>query len=397
MSRLTLKGKIFLWFGIIILMSVVMYGFLIYSVYQFNLRGERYYHAMLEMKLKIAEQSDPVDESLIKELKDFQREDFQKPGIPVVIPKELLFRVFFLVSGGVIAIILISAVGGFLLLRRMLNQVDLITRNVKDIDEKGLHLRLRLKGRDPISNMANTFDNMLDKIESAFRGQKQFIQNASHELSTPLTVIKTKIDVLKQKKSITGKQYMETIDLVDNEIMRLSKITEELLILSDLEDNGYQAKGSIINMRGSLKRILKLYENQIDSKNLILKTSFEGSSEVYGNQGQVEQLLFNLLDNAVKFSDPGGHLRINVKDDRLKKKILLNITNTTSTINKEDIPHIFERFYRSSSSGGRKNFGLGLSIAKKIAEKHNGEIDTGFDQDKKEVTFMVKLPIAEEK
>ena len=397
MKRLTLRGKIFLWFGIIILMSVVMYGFLIYSVYQFNLRGERYYYAMVEMKLKIAEQSDPVDESLIKELKDFQREDFQKPGIPVVIPKELLFRIFFLVSGGVIAIILISAVGGFLLLRRMLNQVDLITRNVKDIDEKGLHLRLRLKGRDPISNMANTFDNMLDKIESAFRSQKQFIQNASHEISTPLTVIKTKIDVLKQKKSITGKQYMETIDLVDSEIMRLSKITEELLILSDLEDNGYQAEGSMINMRGSLKRILKLYENQIDSKNLTLKTSFEGKSEIYGNPVQVEQLLFNLLDNAVKFSDPGGYLRINVKDDRLKKKMLLNITNTTSTINKEDIPHIFERFYRSSSSGGRKNFGLGLSIAKKIVEKHNGEIGTSFDQDKKEVTFMVKLPIAEEK
>ena len=397
MKRLTLRGKIFLWFGIIILMSVVMYGFLIYSVYQFNLRGERYYHAMLEMKLKIAEQSDPVDESLIKELKDFQREDFQKPGIPVVIPKELLFRVFFLVSGGVIAIILISAVGGFLLLRRMLNQVDLITRNVKDIDEKGLHLRLRLKGRDPISNMANTFDNMLDKIESAFSSQKQFIQNASHEISTPLTVIKTKIDVLKQKKSITGKQYMETIDLVDSEIMRLSKITEELLILSDLEDNGYQAEGSMINMRGSLKRILKLYENQIDSKNLTLKTSFEGKSEIYGNPVQVEQLLFNLLDNAVKFSDPGGYLRINVKDDRLKKKILLNITNTTSTVNKEELPHIFERFYRSSSSGGRKNFGLGLSIAKKIVEKHNGEIGTSFDQDKKEVTFMVKLPIAEEK
>ena len=397
MKRLTLKGKIILWFGIIILISVVMYGFLIYSVYQFRLTGERYYNYMMEMKLEMARETELYDESLIEKLKEFRKEDFQKPAIPLIIPKGLFIQVFLIITGGVIAIIIISAAGGLLLLRRMLNQVDFITRNVKDIDEKGLHLRLRLKGNDPISNMANTFDRMLDKIESAFRGQRQFIQNASHELSTPLTVIKTKIDVLKQKKSITGKQYMETIDLVDNEIMRLSRITEELLILSDLEDNGCQAEGSIINMRGSLKRILKLYENQIDSKNLTLKTSFEGSSEFYGNPGQVEQLLFNLLDNAVKFSDPGGHLRINVKDDRLKKKILLNITNTTSTINKEDIPHIFERFYRSGSSGGRKNFGLGLSIAKKIVEKHNGKIDTGFDQDKKEVTFMVKLPIAEEK
>ncbi len=397
MKRLTLKGKIFLWFGIIILMSIVMYGFLIYSVYQFNLRGERYYHAMLEMKLKIAEQSDPVDESLIKELKDFQREDFQKPGIPVVIPKELLFRVFFLVSGGVIAIILISAVGGFLMLRRMLNQVDLITRNVKDIDEKGLHLRLRLKGRDPISNMAKTFDNMLDKIESAFRNQRQFIQNASHELNTPLTVIKTKIDVLKQKKSITGKQYMETLELVDSEIMRLSKITEELLILSDLEDNGYKVEGKMIDLKGSLGKILKLYDNQIESKDLILKTSLTGRSEVYGNQVQIEQLLFNLLDNAVKYSDTGGYLRISIEDNLLQKQIVINITNTTSVINKEDLKHIFERFYRSKRGDGRKSFGLGLSIAKKIVEKHSGEIDACFDKDKKEVTFTTKLPIAGEK
>ena len=397
MSRLTLKGKIFLWFGIIILISIVMYGFLIYSVYQFNLRGERYYYAMVEMKLKIAEQSDPIDESLIKELKDFQREDFQKPRIPVVIPKELLFRIFFLVSGGVIAIILISAVGGFLLLRRMLNQVDLITRNVKDIDEKGLHLRLRLKGRDPISNMANTFDNMLDKIESAFRNQKQFIQNASHELNTPLTVIKTKIDVLKQKKSITEEHYRETIDLVDSEIMRLSKITEELLILSDLEDNGYKVEGKIIDLKGSLGKILKLYDNQIKSKELILKTRFTGRSEVYGNQVQIEQLLFNLLDNAVKYSDAGGYLRISIEDNELQKQVVLNITNTTSVISKEDLKLIFKRFYRSKSGDGRKSFGLGLSIAKKIVEKHNGEIKTSFNKDKKEVNFVIRFPIGQDK
>ena len=78
MKRLTLKGKIFLWFGIIILISVVMYGFLIYSVYQFNLTGERYYYAMLEMKMKMTENDELLDESLIEKLKEFRKEDFQK-------------------------------------------------------------------------------------------------------------------------------------------------------------------------------------------------------------------------------------------------------------------------------------------------------------------------------
>ncbi|GAH55679.1 unnamed protein product, partial [marine sediment metagenome] len=134
----------------------------------------------------------------------------------------------------------------------------------------------------------------------SFRNQKQFIQNVSHELNTPLTVIKTKIDVLKQKKSVTKKQYRETIDIVDSEIMRLSKITEELLVLSDLEDNGHRIKTSIIDIKGSLIKILELYKNQIDSKNLKLIKNIKGRSVICGNKIQIEQLFFNLLDNAKK-------------------------------------------------------------------------------------------------
>jgi len=392
MKRPTLNEKILLWFGIIILVSIVLYGFLIYTVYQFNLRGERYYHTMLEMKKNIE-----IDQSVIEKWKEFDKEDFRKPINPIILSKELLIRVIFLITGGVITIILISVSGGFLLLRRMLNQVDFITRNVKEIDEKGLHLRLNLKGRDPISNMANTFDRMLDKIESAFRKQRQFIQNVSHELNTPLTVIKTKVDVIKQKKSVTGKQYRETIDLVDSEIMRLSKITEELLILSDIEENGAGSEKKIIDVKVLLEKMLKLYENQIDSKGLGLTKNFKGISDISGNQIQIEQLFFNLLDNAVKYSDPGGCLKISMKNDNLKKKVLLSITNTTSVINKEDIPHIFERFYRTSSRGDRKSFGLGLSIVKKVVENHGGEIEVNFDQDKKEVTFLAVFPVAKDK
>jgi len=388
MKRLTLKTKILLWFGIIILVSIVLYGFLIYMVYQFNLRGERYFNNLIE--------NSELDRSFIERLKESDREGLRDPAHPIILPPGLFMRVFSTITGGVIVIIIISVSGGFLLLQRMLNQVDLITRNVKDIDEKGLHLRLNLKGRDPISNMARTFDRMLDKIEAAFRSQKQFIQNASHELNTPLTVIKTKIDVLKQKKSVTEEQYRETIDLVDSEIMRLSKITEELLIISDIEDNSCQSATRIIDIKGSLIKILKLYDNQIDSKNLKLIKNFKGRSEILGDQAQIKQLFFNLLDNAVKYSDPGGYLKISIKGDSPKKRILLNITNTSSVISKEDIPHIFERFYRSGNSGDRKSFGLGLSIAKKIVENHGGEIKVNFDQDKKEVTFMIKFPIAKD-
>ena len=385
--RLTLKGKILLWFGIIVLISIMLYGFLIYMVYKFNLKGDRYFNNLME--------NSELDSSVIERLKEFDREGFPRvPAHLTILPPALFMRVFLTITGGVITIILISALGGFLLLRRMLNQVDLITKNVKDIDEKGLHLRLNLKGRDPISNMAKTFDGMLNKIEAAFGSQKQFIQNASHELNTPLTVIKTRIDVLKQKKSITKKQYKETIELVDGEIMRLSKITEELLILSDLEDNGYRLEMTIIDIKGLLEKILKLYENQINSRNLELIKDFTGNSMIMGNQNQIEQLFFNLLDNAVKYSSPERPIKISMTSDDLQKKIHLNISNTTNAIDAKDLPYIFERFYRSEGNSERRSFGLGLSIAKKIVEKHNGNIEVSFDQDKKEVTFMIKFPTA---
>ena len=205
--KLSLKSKIFIWLGVIILISFILYGSLIYFVYQFNLRGENY--------LKGLRENPELDQTFIEQIKEWENlrpHRFQPP--PIVLLPGLFIKVLLIITGGVMVIIIIAASGGFLFLRRMLNQVDFITKNVKEIDEKRLHLRLNLKGKDSMANMSQTFDDMLDKIETSFAKQKQFIQNASHEINTPLTVIKTKIDVLKQKKKVTEKEYRETMELI---------------------------------------------------------------------------------------------------------------------------------------------------------------------------------------
>jgi signal transduction histidine kinase len=388
--KLSLRSKILLWFVIIILISFILYGFLIFFVYRYNLRGERYIIALSEHP--------GIDNIIIERLRELNRSGpFGPPPQLTVIPPGLFMRIFFTITGGVLVIIIISVSGGFLVLRKMLGQINFITRNVKEINEKRLHLRLNLKGKDAISNMARVFDNMLDKIEVSFKKQKQFIQNTSHELNTPLTVIKTKIDVLKQKKGINKEDYKETIELVDSEIMRLSKITEELLILSDLEENDNQAEFTPVNMKKILDKMLKLFENQIDSKGLISKASFNGKFEVLGNNIQLEQLLFNLMDNAIKYSIPGKELVIGLANNKNGKLLIFDITNTSTIIKEKDLPYIFDRFYKTSATTERRGFGLGLSISKRIVENHKGKIKVDYNKKKKEITLKVFLPLFTEK
>jgi signal transduction histidine kinase len=386
--KLSLKNKIFIWLGITILISFILYGSLIYSVYQFNLRGENY--------LKSLRENPELDQTFIERINEWEKlrpHRFRPP--PIVLLPGLFLRVIFIITGGVLLIIIIAASGGFLFLRRMLNQIDFITRNVMEIDEKRLHLRLNIKGEDPIANMARTFDGMLDKIESSFEKQIQFIQNASHEINTPLTVIKTKIDVLKQKNKVTAKEYRDTIELIENEVMRLSKITEELLVLSDLGDNDSRKEFKSVNTKAILKRMLDLFRNRIEAKKLKLVTSIQGKTAVPGNRDQMEQLFFNLMDNAVKYSNPESELILSLNNDKEGKSLIFNLTNTSKNLNKDDIPFIFDRFYKTKNGLGEKGFGLGLSISKQIVENHSGSIKVNYDEKKKTVTFRITLPLLE--
>lgn len=345
----------------------------------------------------IAEHLEDLDEINIRLRGIDEFGPFFKPPIITILSPGLFMRMFYTITGGGLLIIIISVSGGFLILRRMLRRIDFITRNVEEIDEKRLHLRLNLKGKDPISNMARVFDNMLDKIESSFKNQKQFIQNTSHELNTPLTVIKTKIDVLKQKKGTTKKEYMEAMEIVNSEIVRLSGITEELLTLSELDKNGRTTNFTRIDLKKVLKKMIELFESRFISKDLKIDTRIAGDSFILGSKLQMEQLFFNLMDNAVKYSVPEKELTISLNNDKDKKMLILNVTNISNMIKKKDLPYIFDRFYKTSAVIDKRGFGLGLSISKKITENHNGRIKADYNKNKREITFRVFLPLSKEK
>jgi len=312
----SLKSKLIFWFILIIVIAVVIYGFMLFSVYRFTLAGENYAQAL---------RNHPgMDQELIDRLREMARPPEWR-GIPpqvTVLPFTLFMRIFYIITAGVLFIILVSASGGFIVLIKMLNRVDFITRNVQEIDEKRLHLRLNLNDGDAISKMAQTFDHMLDKIEASFRNQKQFIQNVSHELNTPLTIIKTKIDALKQQNKTSVEEYRQTLDLVDSEVMRLSKITEELLILSELEENINSSGFKAVDVKEIIDRLVKLHRNQIDAKELGIRLNYGSTYTAWGSKVHIEQLLFNILNNAVKYSLPGSDLMVDLGVDESKKSCI---------------------------------------------------------------------------
>ena len=229
-TRLTFNKKITLTFSIIIIISLILYASLLSILFVVNFQNAKFMHEL--------RRTPGLDENIIKNIEEFNNMPRERRLPPLIILRpDVLYKITFILSGGVLFIILIATLGGFIFLKKILRQIDYITKNVEEIDERKLHLRLNIKGKDSIAKMSQTFDGMLDKLEESFDNKKRFFQNTSHELNTPLTIIKTNIDVLKQNKNATKKEYEDVINIIDNEIKKLCGISNSLINLPDNENN----------------------------------------------------------------------------------------------------------------------------------------------------------------
>jgi len=394
--KLSLSRQITLWFILVIVVSFAIYASILWPLFRINVHNE----SVLE-ELK---RNETLNEKTIKFIEEYNKDRFrEKPPSPLFfLPPNLIFRIAFILSGGVLMVIVLAASGGFLFLRKILKNISYITDNVNEIDDKKLHLRLNLKGTDPISKMAQTFDIMLDKIETYFEGQKQFLQNASHELNTPLTVIKTNIDVLKQNKKASKKDYEEIIEIIDNEITRLSKISDELIFLSKLESD-IKIKYSKVNAKEVLSETLLLFKNKINDKKIsIIESIPENDNEaltVLANKDMLKQIMFNLIENSVKHAPEESSMEISLYPDPAGRAVVFLTKNRADFISEKDICHLFERFYIVSSkkSGEKQGYGLGLSICKKTVESLKGSLCAEFDSKTGTITFKAVIPAYAEK
>jgi signal transduction histidine kinase len=275
----------------------------------------------------------------------------------------------------VISSAILSAVIGLWFSKLILKPVRTITQRMQEISVTQLHLRLDAgTGRDEISELSDTFNNMLDRLETAFETQKNFISNASHELNTPLTTIIGESEFALSKKR-TQTEYEKSLAVILYEAERLRTITSSLLQLAQTGFNGKNQEFSQLRADEIIYTVLRTVENILPESNVQINAALmpEDQSKlvIAGNAQLLEIAFVNMVLNGCKYS---MNQPVNITLAATHKKVIIIIEDQGIGIPDQEIAYIYEPFFRASNTTRFNGYGIGLPLARNIIRMHNGTL-----------------------
>lgn len=269
----------------------------------------------------------------------------------------------------------LAPLSGWFLANRALVPIRATAQTAAEINETDLSRRLDLASSEiELEQLVQTFNAMLDRIERAFQQQRQFTTDAAHELRTPLAIMQTSLDVtLSRKRNLP--EYETALVSFQEEVQRLSKLANTLLILARSDTRQLPLDIQAFDLSLMMETVAEQFTSAAEDKRITLERNIQPDLMIDGDEDRLIQVIFNLLDNAIKFTASDGIVKISAH--RSNQCITINIEDTGQGIPAKDLPHIFERFYRIDAARNRSQggFGLGLAIVKRIVELHNGTID----------------------
>lgn len=269
-------------------------------------------------------------------------------------------------------VILTGFIGAFLA-RTTLRPVDKLISATRHITAENIKSRLPLpESKDEIRRLAETFNEILQRLDHAFTSQRQFFEDFAHELKTPLAVLRGEIEVA-LKKSRAPQDYEQILTSNLEEVNTISAIVEDLLLLARFDSKVIEMTFEAVNFDTILKEAVDDVKVLADEKNISLSSTAGMNVTVKADRKYLRRLFLILLDNAIKYSERDSTIVISMAlhDNRVSALV----KDTGTGISSDDIPHLFNRFYRTDKSRSSRGFGLGLSIAKSIAEAHDGVIE----------------------
>jgi heavy metal sensor kinase len=288
-------------------------------------------------------------------------------------------------------LIILAAGVGWFMARRAVSGVEAITQTAQSISGGTLGKRVPVKTKgDEIDQLAMTFNQMLDRIQTLVTKIKEMSDNIAHDLRSPITRIRGIAEVtLTDGKSMDDYENMaaSTIEECD----RLLDMINTMLMISKTESGVDKLTREEINLTGLVREACELFEPTAEDKRITLSCDVPNKSHLVGDNRMIQRMLSNLLDNAIKYTPSGGTVSVSVsKNDG--RNIVITVKDTGIGISPNDLPRIFDRFYRCDQSRSTSGIGLGLSLARAIARAHGGDI-TVTSLLKQGSIFTITLPI----
>ncbi len=279
-------------------------------------------------------------------------------------------RVISLIGVGIFA--LLGAAGAYWITQRGLRPVQHLSQLVQEIQAESLDHRLALSGPpDEVKALADAFDKMLERLERAFEQQSRFVTDAAHELRTPLATLRANLEVIQQDPNATLSDYRETVQVLERALSRMECLVEDLLLLAKGEE---EIQREATSLGVILAEAVDEMKPLAQAHEVTLNLEVIGELVVLADAPLLARAVGNLIENGIRYNHPGGSVTVLAHLEA--NGVVIQVKDTGVGISSEELPHIFERFYRVDRSRARYRggAGLGLSITARMVQLHAGHI-----------------------
>lgn len=282
----------------------------------------------------------------------------------------LITDVHVIFAGMILSIAVISLLAMLIVAKRLIRPITQLTEATKQISQEKYDHMLTIDRRDEIGQLAKSFNEMTMRLQENDQSRKEFISNVSHDFQSPLLNIQGYADLLRGQALSEGDRIAYA-SIIEMEAKRLSILTKQLLLLTSLDQSNRALARSRYALDQQLKGLSRKYLWRIEEQGIELyyRTT---PVQFYGDESLLETVWDNLFTNALKYNKPNGSIQIELEED--DDQVTVAFRDTGIGMKQEELPHVFERFYRADTSRSKEGSGLGLSIVKQIVELHGGRI-----------------------
>lgn len=298
-----------------------------------------------------------------------------------------------------VSILVLTPLAGWVLAGRATRPLQWILATTARLQPANLEERLPVRGTgDELDDLSRTLNGMLDRIASYIDRQREFVASAAHELRSPLAAIRSSVEVALNRPR-TAEEYTDLLDDVVEECARLGSLVDRLLLLAESDAGRNAFRDGTVRLDRILAESVDMFQAVAESRGVHLAIAECAAAAVPGDDQHLRQVVRNLLENAIKFSPPPGEVVAGLLVDPANRQAILRIADRGLGIPPEDLPHVFDRFFRGDRAREREEgpggIGLGLSICRSIVDALDGSIEAASTPGQGS-TFTVRLPLAAE-